>query len=83
MVLESSVNWVSVISTVFTAAAYDEDRRQLYLKFRSGKVYRYFEFPSQMYDEFLSAESQGRYFGAHIRDKFADEEVHAVHGMSG
>jgi hypothetical protein len=42
----------------------------------SGKVYRYFEFPRHQYDEFLAAESHGRYFGAHIRGKFRDEAVH-------
>jgi KTSC domain len=69
------LNWVSVVSTVFTSAAYDEDERQLYLKFHSGKVYRYFEFPAYQYDEFLAAESQGKYFHTHILGRFHDEEV--------
>ena len=77
------LNWVSVVSTVFTSAAYDEDKRQLYLKFHSGKIYRYFKFPPHQYEEFLAAESQGRYFGAHIRGKFLDEEVRETHGMGG
>ena len=77
------LNWVSVVSTVFTSAAYDEDKRQLYLKFHSGKIYRYFKFPPHQYEEFLAAESQGRYFGAHIRGKFLDEEVREMHGMGG
>jgi hypothetical protein len=77
------VNWISVISTVFASAAYNEDKRQLYLKFHSGRVYRYFEFPPYQYDEFLAAESQGRYFGAHIRGKFRDEKVREAHDMAG
>jgi hypothetical protein len=77
------VNWVSVISTVFASATYNEDKRQLYLKFHSGKVYRYFEFPPHQYDEFFAAESQGRYFCAHIRGKFRDEEVREAHGRQG
>jgi hypothetical protein len=71
----SSVNWTSVVSRAFTSTAYDEGERQLYLRFHSGKVYRYFEFPPDRYDEFLTAESKGRYFGCHIRGKFRDEEV--------
>ncbi len=74
-----AVNWVSVVSTVFTSAAYDEDKHHLYLKFHSGKVYRYLEFPPHQYDEFLTAESQGKYFGAHIRGEFRDEEVREAH----
>jgi hypothetical protein len=70
-----SVNWVSVDSTVFTSAAYDESAWQLYLRFHSGKVYRYFNYPPYQYDEFVAAESKGGYFGSHIRGKFRDEEV--------
>jgi hypothetical protein len=73
--MATALNWVSVVSTVVTSAAYDDSKRQLYLKFHSGKVYRYFEFPAHRYDEFLAAESQGKYFGAHIRGQFRDEEV--------
>jgi hypothetical protein len=71
----TALNWVSVVSTVFTSAAYDEGKRQLYLKFHSGKVYRYFKFPAHQYDEFLAAESQGKYFHTHILGQFRDEEV--------
>src|SRR5215472_16078661 len=45
------------------------------LRFHSGKVYGYFEFPSEQYDEFLAADSKGRYFAGHIRGQFRDEEV--------
>jgi hypothetical protein len=72
------VDWVSVVSRVFTSAAYDEYKRQLFLRFQSGKVYRYFEFSPDQYDEFLAANSTGKYFGAHIRGKFRDEEVREV-----
>jgi hypothetical protein len=75
---ERTVNWVSVDSTVFTSATYDEDKRELYLRFHGGDVYRYFRFPLYQYDEFLAAESQGRYFAANIRDKFRYELVHDV-----
>ena len=71
----TALNWVSVVSTVFTSAAYDEGTRQLYLKFQSGKVYRYYKFPAHQYDEFLAAESQGKYFRKHILGQFRDEEV--------
>lgn len=71
----TALNWVSVVSKALTAAAYDEDERQLYLRFHSGKAYRYFEFPAHQYDEFLAAESQGKYFQAYIRGQFREEEV--------
>jgi len=55
MVVEAKfVNWVSVDSSVFTSAAYHCDKRQLFLRFHSGKVYRYFEFPPGGYEELLA-----------------------------
>jgi hypothetical protein len=42
----------------------------LYLRFRSGDVYRYFDFTAEQYRESLNAESRGRYFLSHIRDRF-------------
>ena len=69
------MNWVSVVSSVFSDVAYDDDRRRLYLKFHGGRIWRYFEFPPHQYVEFLAAESLGKYFGKYIRGKFREEEV--------
>jgi len=55
---------------MFLAEAYDAERQILYLRFQSGDVYRYFDFPEDEYREFLKAESHGRYFLDHIRDRF-------------
>ena len=77
-----AIHWVLVISSVFTSVAFDEDKRQLYLRFRSGKVYRYFEFPADQYDELLAAESKGGYFAESIRGKFLYEEVREAHGSA-
>jgi len=76
------MNWVSVVSSVFNSVAFDEDKRQLYLRFHSGKVYRYFEFPPDQYDELLAAESKGGYFAESIRGKFLYEEVREAHGSA-
>ena len=84
MVVEAKfVNWVSVDSSVFASATYRRDKRQLFLRFHSGKVYRYFEFPPGAYDELLAAESKGGYFAGNIRGKFFYEEVRDAHGSAG
>jgi len=75
-VVAKALNWVSVESSVFTSAAYRSDRRQLYLRFHHGDIYRYFEFPPQLYDEFLLADSKGRYFAHNIRNRYRYEQVH-------
>ena len=83
VVVSMARNWVPVISSVFTSVAFDEDKRQLYLRFGSGKVYRYFGFPADQYDELLAAESKGGYFAESIRGRFLYEEVHQAHGSAG
>ena len=77
------MNWVSVDSSVFTSVTYRRDKRQLFLRFQSGKIYRYFEFPPDQYDELLAAESKGGYFAGSIRGKFLYEEVREAHGSAG
>lgn len=52
------------------ATAYSASRRTLYLRFHSGEVYRYFTFPAERFQQFLDADSQGRYFLGQIRDCF-------------
>lgn len=70
-----TMHWTPIESKMFTAAAYAVERRTLYLRFTSGEVYRYFEFPEPNYQEFLHAESRGRYFLSHIRDHFHYERL--------
>jgi hypothetical protein len=47
-----------------------------------GDIYRYFECPISVYEEFLAAESKGRYFSQHIRNRFRDELVYRNAGGS-
>ena len=69
------MEWQPLESKMFLAAAYDAESHILYLRFRSGDVYRYFDFPGDEYREFLAAESHGRYFLDHIRDRFRYERL--------
>jgi hypothetical protein len=69
------MSWISVGSSVFQAAAYAERQALLYLLFHSGEVYRYFDFPQWQYQEFLAADSKGRYFGRNIRGRFRYERM--------
>lgn len=57
-------------SSLLKAAAYHDQLAALELVFHSGTVYCYFGVPAQIYREFLRAESKGRYFNSHIRNRF-------------
>jgi len=69
------MDWQSFESKLLTSAAYDAANQVLYLRFRSGDVYRYFEFPEEQYQSLLDAESRGRYFLSHIRNQFRYERL--------
>jgi hypothetical protein len=73
-----AVKWLSVESSVFDSSAYLAGKRLLYLRFRSGDVYRYFDVPAQDYAEFLASESKGTYFAHNIRDRFCYQQVHPI-----
>jgi hypothetical protein len=70
------MDWVWADSRAFAEMAYyDDEKHQLYIRFHSGRIYRYFEFPHHQYDELLAAESRDTYFAEQIRRKFLYEEV--------
>ena len=69
------MTWTAVESSALQAAAYAEGRALLYLLFRSGEVYRYFDVPGWQYQELLAADSKGRYFGRNIRGRFRYERM--------
>jgi hypothetical protein len=69
------MDWQPLESKMFLSTAYDAENRILYLRFRSGDVYRYFEFSAEQNQDFQNAESRGRYFLSHIRDRFRYERL--------
>ena len=69
------MDWEPFESKLLASSAYDAGKHTLYLRFRSGEVYRYFDFPQAQYREFLDAESRGRYFLSHIRNHFPYERL--------
>jgi hypothetical protein len=75
MGLVSAVEWMPVESGLFSSAAYRATVRQLYLRFQDGKIYRFFECPLTVYNEFVAAPSKGRYFSQQIRNRFRYEMV--------
>jgi hypothetical protein len=47
----------------------------LELGFHDGGVYAYFDVPLASFNEFLAADSKGRYFNHHIRNHFRTHPV--------
>jgi hypothetical protein len=56
------MKWTALESKMLSAAAYDDSKQVLYLRFRNtGHVNRYFEFTAADNQAFLSAESKGAF----------------------
>ena len=68
-----------VKSSVIHSAGYDDDREVLEVKFRTGRVYRYKQVPRRVFEEFLTADSAGKYFNEQIRTNYEGELVYDPH----
>ena len=73
------MDWQLWESKLLAASGYEVRKHILYLRFRSGEVYRYFDLGAETYREFLDAASQGRHFLSHIRNHFRYERLAKLH----
>jgi lysyl-tRNA synthetase class 2 len=64
-----------VDSSAIERIDYLADKSQLLVTFVSRRRYLYFDVPPSIYRQFLNAESQGRYFNFHIRDRYDFREL--------
>lgn len=65
-----------VDSTAMTSVGYDAEAEILEIQFKSGGAIRqFYAVPSEVFDEFMAAESQGDYFNTNIHGKFEEKRV--------
>jgi hypothetical protein len=69
------MHWQLLESSAFTATAYLPAKHILYLRFRSGELYRYLNFPPELFRDLLAADSKAQFFSRNIRDRFACEHL--------
>lgn len=62
-----------VTSSNVKAIGYDNGT--LFVEFHGSGTYRYEKVPRELYDDFLAAESAGRFFAANVRGKFGHKPV--------
>lgn len=66
-------------STAISRIEYDPARERLDIRFRdSGEVYRYYDVSAPVYEAFRKAVSKGRFFNAHIRDRYDFAQISAA-----
>lgn len=65
-------------STAIHAFVYLPDRRELEVTFTTGRRYLYARVPEEVARRFRSAVSKGRFFNAHIRDRYPYRELTSI-----
>jgi hypothetical protein len=60
MVLSTEIEWIG----------YEEKRKMLQVEFIEGGIYQYDQVPRFVYEEFLKADSHGRFFEEHVKGKY-------------
>jgi hypothetical protein len=64
------VQRTAVSSEAISSVGYESVTSSLEIEFVGGGVYCYYEVPRAVYEELMSADSHGKYFMAHIRDRY-------------
>ncbi len=64
------MEWREVSSSTITRVAYDSTAMTLFVEFRNGTVYEYFDIPQNIYDELIMSPSVGRYLAQNIKGMY-------------
>jgi hypothetical protein len=65
------MNWISVSdSSAIEGFGYDEARRTLDVKFKSGQAYTYFNIPPKVFDAMQGAPSKGHFVTEQVKGKY-------------
>ena len=62
---------VKVRSSNIEAIGYDAATKELEIDFQGGTSYTYSGIPKELHEQFMAAESKGKFFHVNIRSKFA------------
>jgi hypothetical protein len=63
-------------STAISRIVYEPESQVLNVWFRgSGELYRYYDVPARVHDAFRDASSKGRFFNAHVKDRYAFQRI--------
>ena len=61
---------IQVVSEAIAEIRYDPARSTLFVRFVDGDWYSYSDVPAAVHAAFVAAESHGRFFQDHIRDRY-------------
>lgn len=65
---EPEMDWVD--SSNIDQIGYDDDARELWIRFKSGDTYVYADVPPATYDDIMAADSKGSYLNREIKPNY-------------
>lgn len=71
MIASEMISGSSTISFV----SYDYDKKELTIRFTSGRKYCYADVAEEVFKGFVAAESKGKFFNSNIKHEYAWQEV--------
>ena len=69
------MNRTPVTSSNVASVGYDQNTLTLEVEFHSGAVYQYFDVPEAVYQEFMAADSLGRYLNQNIKNSYRYAQI--------
>ena len=72
---EKDFGFKGVSSSFIDGLGYNEELRELRVKFKNGTQWRYFDMAPEKYISFLLAESKGKYFLKSIKPNYTGRKV--------
>jgi hypothetical protein len=57
----------AVTSSNIASIGYDPASQTVEVEFHEGGVFQYYEVPQEVYDDFLAADSKGKFFNQYIK----------------
>lgn len=67
---QEEMEWISVTSSNVAAIAYEEDQQIMWVEFKAGNRYQYFDVPLAVFEGCRDASSIGSYFNQQIKNAY-------------
>ena len=65
----SKMEYIPVDSSMIKAITYNEQNKTLFVQFKNESVYAYSDVENTTVEQFLKAESKGKFFNANVKEQ--------------
>lgn len=72
---EEEEKWIEVNSSCISAIAFHRSSQRLTVRFNSGEIYEYHSVTSDTFQDFLDADSKGRFFNLYIKEEYTCNHI--------